>query len=356
MYWEKSLIMCRDLFWEEHVYYRHLLQHQYILQRALREAQGVEIIPDDPAAEPIRYSDQALVSELGLETLTAKTLSAFRNFNLPENDFQRFSFTPPNEIASPLRIRSDAEKLWNYLTKHKFIRTAMSRMPIKVDKRMMYARREYGSTISCFFNAHTSQVEEFAQSGLANEIFFGKAGEAKEWFLYKNSFRFENAFVKSNFTIKNVDNQYFEVADRQLSSGTFEDNDNKYEENSNGFAFSKSGNLWCILGEEEYEQPRFFCFYDDHKPANRRDSETFNISHFFGHIMESDLMFRSRFYQSPVVLVSKELEHENWFKSKRRGEFDDRAQIDVHPFDGRQRNPKVYVPDFVIGFLQNVMT
>ncbi|MBL4808243.1 MAG: hypothetical protein JKY31_13310, partial [Rhodobacteraceae bacterium] len=179
------------------MYYRHLAQHQYILQHALREATGVDIVPGDPNEKPKSYTDQEFIDYLGLTETTPKKLSAFRKFHIQDNITSKFSFTPPNEIRSPLGHRADCEKIWNYLSKREFIRSAMERMQGDVDKKVMYHEREYGSTMSCFYNAHTSQIAKHAAEGLANIVSYGDEGKGKEWFLYKRSFKREGCLIKS---------------------------------------------------------------------------------------------------------------------------------------------------------------
>lgn len=337
--------------------YRHFARFQFILQDALRSAKGHPLLDED--GDEHYVTDKQYIELLELEgQLTAKALSTFRHSKLVwirPNGEEELSpekwpaDVTPDEIKSPLHNRKVALVLWNDLYKRGHIKPALDAFPKVLTTKTAFTRSEAASTLGSFYGAHDSQIHKFVSLGLG-----GNGSES--WFCYKRSFLKPGYVLKSRMAITGK-RDHFSLYEKQIAATVHEGTEVSEEEESTGFAFSKSHRLWCFLREEQAEQPRIFCFHKLVSPPYSSPDDlqaNFGIRErrlivLLGHMIETGMVHHHGFFSSPVALTLPRYEAHLWTERKNGRPFDLNGQINIHPFtvDEDRLSPDFFIPDAV---------
>jgi len=289
--------------------YQHTLGCQQVLQQAIRERRR----------EPLRetrghaFTWSEIADQLGMPQQRS-TLIRFDSVELPDH------------LRDSGRLFLNyglAQKLWQLLAKE-------VQIVLKNGNFKLFSDDLTANAISWRYRIHESQIDELTRSGLTK-----KDGAEVLYWCYKASFRKKGHIVKSELGISKNYADHFDVIERQES--TLERRVNLLNEQSAGFAISKSRKLWMFLKEVDAEQPRIFCLNtidvsDDLESSYRGRKATSGgrkVTRMFGRLIESDKKFGNGLFTFKVALVRAEIETKEWRDPPRS--YDPDKQINNFP-------------------------
>jgi hypothetical protein len=314
------------------VLYRHNLLYQALLREALSIVAGER-----------DYGDEKLVREARL-SCSKSTLYRFRTGSLIPS-----SMTAAQALASidgrteagttSMLNATDSRRLWDFLRSKKAIdraltdrRLALPEASDGITKGDLYSEREVASGLSAFYGCHESQVIAAKNDGIEGE-----------YFCLKRSFRKNDFFVKSLFTITSVEDEYVHIDEEQRSSGFYEADGQPVDESSTGFGLYKSERLWIFARERDCEQPRVFCFYEK-KPSIVKlgqpssGKRQLQVTTYYGNLIEGSKRFIDGAFMFPCLLISADADRRIWEQRHPNVVYNKQYHIDIFPLDRQQVN------------------
>lgn len=301
--------------------YQHKPRFQIILHAALRAARASNNIENPTTGERFKYSDIAMVQVLGLDRY-ASALRKFRTqTSVPQLDDIGADDLPLESYRWRLDKEELARPLWELLRHGNHISNVMADKNSPISKKALYSERDVACALMAFFAVSENENTEKAKTHFLREAEDGH----KTWICYKLSTRRPGYIIKSKFEISLINREYFRISDHQVSTGRTEKGV-RFEEKGDGFGFVKGGWLWCVIRENEYAQPRIFCFWG----LDGTGTVTEPIE---GNVLEVDQLFGKGQFGLPVVLVDPEYDEILWRAKNPDKDFDlEGDQFDSFPF------------------------
>lgn len=230
------------------------------------------------------------------------TLRKFCTAQWPELGSDDLSKMSVEDEKFSIKKQSNARIIWDYLSKEGEIERALKP---NESKKLLFSTRMLATAMMSYYECHEARIEKFSELGLSGET--SKA--PKTWFAYKMSSMKPGFMVKSEFSIDNINDEYFEILDKHLFSGRFSASKLESSVFYTGFAYIRSDKLWCHMRDLQYSQPRTICLFEEEVVDRNVLGETVKrIIQMHGHVIENDRVGNSGFSSFRIALVDNDVD------------------------------------------------
>lgn len=279
--------------------YFHNIRFQKVMQTALqRHISDRDIFP---RREGSAY-ERVLARMPQKPSIKAGTLRKFCTAQWPELGSDELSKMSVEGERYAIAKESNARIIWDYLSLEGEIERALKP---NESKKLLFSTRMIATAMMSYYECHEARIEKFSELGISGETGAGP----KTWFAYKMSSMKTGYMVKSEFSIDNINDEYFEIMDKHFFSGRFSASKLDSSVYYTGFAYVRSDKLWCHMRDIQYSQPRTICLFEEEVVDRDILGATVKkIVQMHGQVIENDRVGDSGFSSFRIALVDADVD------------------------------------------------